>query len=281
MNLELLASSAARVPLSVVFGVAAVVGLLVGSFLNVVVYRVPRGLSVSKPRSFCPTCQRQLSWWENVPIVSWTALQGRCRTCHEPISIRYPLVEAATAAIFVLIAWARDGTWMTVPYCLLGAVILSILLIAAGDLRSPLSLAALGTAIGDAALVVVAATGRHWAVLIGAQAGTLAGILVFSALRRLDPESRRTEGMGRGAVIPAGCWLGGLGIVPAMIGLGVFIAIFLIELPLSRLAGKSSRPANSDSGHSPRPAMLPLLFDRPMIVAVILGTTAGLIAFAR
>lgn len=272
VTVHLLASSTGRVPLSVVFGVAAVVGLLVGSFLNVVVYRVPRGLSVSKPRSFCPTCERQLSWWENVPIVSWIALRGRCRTCHEPISIRYPLVEAGTAAIFVLIVWGRDGTWMTLPYCLLGATMVSILLIDAGDLRSPLWLAALGTAFGDAALVVVAATGRHWTVLIGAQAGTLAGIVVFSALRRLDPESRRSEGTGRGALIPVGCWLGGLGIVPAMIGLGVFVAGFLICLLVSRLAA---------SDHSPRRMALPILFNRPMIVAVILGSAAGLIAFAR
>jgi leader peptidase (prepilin peptidase)/N-methyltransferase len=269
VTVQLLASSTGRVPLSVVFGVAAVVGLLVGSFLNVVVYRVPRGISVSKPRSFCPTCQRQLTWRENVPIVSWAALRGRCRTCHDPISIRYPLVEAGTAAIFVLVAWARDGTWMTVPYCLLGAIIISILLIDTGELRSPLWLAALGTAISDAALAVVAANGSHWTVLIGAQAGTLAGILVFSTLRQMDPESRRTEGIGRSALIPAGCWLGGLGMVPAMIGLGVFVAAFLTCLLASRLGGKSRRPANSIS------------FVRPMIVAVILGTAAGLIALAR
>jgi leader peptidase (prepilin peptidase)/N-methyltransferase len=281
VTVQLLASSTGRVPLPAVFGVAAVVGLLVGSFLNVVVYRVPRGLSVSKPRSFCPTCQRQLSGWENVPIVSWVALRGRCRTCHEPISIRYPLVEAGTAAIFVLVAWARGGTWMTVPYCLLGATLISILLIDTGDLRSPLWLAALGTAISDAALAVVAATGSHWTVLTGAQAGTLAGILVFSALRRLDPESRRSEGIGRSALIPAGCWLGGLGIVPAMIGLGVFVVAFLICLLASRMAGKSRRPANSDGGHSRAREALPIPFVRPMIVAVILGTATGLITLAR
>jgi leader peptidase (prepilin peptidase)/N-methyltransferase len=281
VNAQLLASATGRVPLSVVFGVAAIVGLLVGSFLNVVVYRVPRGLSVSKPRSFCPTCQRQLSWWENVPIVSWIALRGRCRTCSEPISIRYPLVEGGTAATFVLIVWGRDGTWMTVPYCLLGATIISIHLIDSGDLRSPLWLAALGTAIGDSALVVVAATGRDWSVLIGAQAGTLVGIVVFGALRRLDPESRRTEGMGRSALIPAGCWLGGLGILPAMIGLGAFVAAFLICLPLSRPAGKSSHRADSDAGHSGPRGTLRILVDRPMTMAVILGSAAGLITFAQ
>jgi hypothetical protein len=190
-------------------------------------------------------------------------------------------VEAGTAAIFVLIAWGRDGMWTTLPYCLLGATIIAILLIDSGDLRSPLWLAALGTAIGDVALVVVAATGRHWAVLIGAQAGALAGVVVFSALRRLDPQSRRTEGSGRSALIPAGCWLGGIGTVPAMIGLGVFVAVFLIHLPLRRLAMKSSHRGNSDSGLPAPRGILRILVDRPTIVGVILGTAAGLITFAR
>lgn len=261
--------------------VAALVGLLVGSFLNVVVYRVPRGLSVSKPRSFCPTCQRQLSWWENVPVVAWAALRGRCRTCREPISIRYPLVEAGTAAIFVLIAWGRDGTWMTVPYCLLGTAIVSVLLIDSGDLRSPLGLAALGTAIGDVALVVVAAAGSQWSVLIGAEAGALAGIVVFSSLRSLDPESRRPEGIGRSALIPAGCWLGGLGLVPAGVGVGVFVAVLLANLTLNRLAGDPDGSDEPASTPVSRRNVAQTLAGRPMIVAVALATAAGLITFAR
>ena len=84
--------------LAVALPLAGVVGLFVGSFLNVVVYRAPLGLSVAAPRSFCPTCERQLHWWENVPVVSWLALRGRCHTCHQPISVRYPLVELATAS---------------------------------------------------------------------------------------------------------------------------------------------------------------------------------------
>ena len=281
MTGQFLASSDPRVPLSVVFGVAVIAGLLVGSFINVVVYRVPRGLSVSKPRSFCPTCQRQLSWWENVPVISWVALRGRCRTCHEPISIRYPLVEGGTAAIFMLIAWARGGSLMTIPYGLLSVTIVSILLIDTGDLRSPLWLAALGTALGDAALVAVAAAGSHWTLLIGGQIGTSAGIVAFAALRRLDPESRRDVGIGRSALIPAGCWLGGLGIVAAGIGLGVFAVVFVVCLSLSRLTGKSRGRANSDSGQTATLAMLRILADRPMILAVTLGATAGLMTFAR
>jgi leader peptidase (prepilin peptidase)/N-methyltransferase len=265
------------VPLPVVYGLAVVVGLLVGSFLNVVVYRVPRRLSVSKPRSFCPTCQRQLSWWENVPVVSWAALRGRCRTCREPISARYPLVEGGTAAVFVLIAWGRHGSLMTIPYCLLAATLIPILLIDSGELRSPLRLAALGTGVGDAVLVAVAAGERHWWVLVGAQVGALVGLVVFAALRRIDPECHRTEVIGRSALIPAGCWLGGLGLAPAGIGAGVFAVVFLLDL----LWRRSSHPDDRDATAASGVGGLQRLTGLPMIISVAAATTAGLIAFAQ
>lgn len=79
-------------------------GLCVGSFLNVVVYRLPLGLSISSPRwSFCPCCKTTLRWHENLPLFGWILLRGRCRTCHMPIGVQYPLVEALTALVFVLV----------------------------------------------------------------------------------------------------------------------------------------------------------------------------------
>src|SRR6187549_938905 len=81
-------------------------GLLVGSFLNVVIWRVPRGESVVSPPSHCPTCGRELRWRDNIPVLSWILLRGRCRDCGEPIGRRYPLVELATAAVFAAMATA-------------------------------------------------------------------------------------------------------------------------------------------------------------------------------
>jgi prepilin signal peptidase PulO-like enzyme (type II secretory pathway) len=79
-------------------------GLCVGSFLNVVVYRLPRGLSIADPaRSFCPTCQARLAWYDNVPLLSWLWLGGRCRRCRGHISVQYPLIEALTGMVFVLV----------------------------------------------------------------------------------------------------------------------------------------------------------------------------------
>lgn len=86
-------------PLSVILAFA-LAGLLFGSFLNVCIYRLPRRESINWPASRCTACNRPLAWFENVPVVSWAALRGRCRTCHAPISPMYPLVELTTAAVF-------------------------------------------------------------------------------------------------------------------------------------------------------------------------------------
>ncbi|MBU0640789.1 MAG: prepilin peptidase [Planctomycetes bacterium] len=91
--------------LHVVIGVFIwLLGLCVGSFLNVVVYRLPIGLSIRKPaRSFCPSCKAGIAWYDNVPVLSWLLLRGRCRHCQTPISPQYPLVEAVTGFAFVLV----------------------------------------------------------------------------------------------------------------------------------------------------------------------------------
>jgi leader peptidase (prepilin peptidase) / N-methyltransferase len=84
---------------------AGLLGLAFGSFLNVCLSRWPEGESVVHPRSHCRNCARTLSWWENVPLISWIALRGRCRKCKTKISCRYPLVELAVGILWALVAW--------------------------------------------------------------------------------------------------------------------------------------------------------------------------------
>ncbi|MEC5152205.1 prepilin peptidase [Cryobacterium sp. GrIS_2_6] len=90
--------------LPVIVVLCAVVGLVVGSFLNVVIYRVPAGLSIVSPPSACPRCGASILRRDNIPVVSWALLRGKCRDCRTKISVRYPLVEAGTAVFFVVVA---------------------------------------------------------------------------------------------------------------------------------------------------------------------------------
>ncbi len=90
--------------MTVLVVLAALFGLLIGSFLNVVIYRVPRAESLITPESHCPTCGRPVRARHNVPVLSWLVLRGRCADCRAPISVRYPLVELATALLFVAVA---------------------------------------------------------------------------------------------------------------------------------------------------------------------------------
>ena len=89
-------------PVGLVVTVLAVLGACVGSFLNVCIYRLPRRESLAWPGSHCTSCTRSLAWYENIPIVSWVVLRGRCRTCRAPISWMYPIVEVTTALVFVI-----------------------------------------------------------------------------------------------------------------------------------------------------------------------------------
>lgn len=91
------------------FFIVFILGLCVGSFLNVLIYRLPRGLKFVKGRSFCPECKRKINWFDNVPLISFILLKGRCRYCHSPISLRYPVVELLTGVLFVLGAFSQLG----------------------------------------------------------------------------------------------------------------------------------------------------------------------------
>jgi leader peptidase (prepilin peptidase)/N-methyltransferase len=100
--------------------VATVMGLLIGSFLNVVIGRVPNGESIVQPPSHCPKCGTTLRAYDNIPVLSWIVLGRKCRTCRAPISAQYPLVEAGTAVLFALVAW-RVGAHADLPALLIAA----------------------------------------------------------------------------------------------------------------------------------------------------------------
>jgi leader peptidase (prepilin peptidase)/N-methyltransferase len=108
---------------------AALLGLVVGSFLNVVIHRLPLGESLSRPRSRCIGCGAQIAAYDNVPVVSWLALRGRCRHCAAPISVRYPAVETLTAAVFaavVAVLGVETELWLALPFAALAVAVAAI-----------------------------------------------------------------------------------------------------------------------------------------------------------
>ena len=106
--------------------VALVAGLLIGSFLNVCIYRMPRDLSVVSPRSYCPACEHPIAWYDNIPIASFAVLRGRCRHCGKPIPIRYVLVEALTAALFVVVVLLHGPSLVSVALCVFCALMIGL-----------------------------------------------------------------------------------------------------------------------------------------------------------
>lgn len=90
-------------------------GAIIGSFLNVVIYRLPRQISVVRPSSRCPHCGKAISWYDNIPVVSYVLLGGSCRRCHQPVSLRYPFIELLNAALYVAAGYKFGYEWELMP----------------------------------------------------------------------------------------------------------------------------------------------------------------------
>lgn len=107
----------------------AALGLLIGSFLNVCILRLPAGQSVARPASGCPRCGHLLAWFENIPVVSFIALQGRCRQCHAPISWQYPMVELITGALYVALTLRFGFGWLLYSRVILVSAMIVLVMI--------------------------------------------------------------------------------------------------------------------------------------------------------
>ena len=158
-----------------------VLGLLVGSFLNVVIARVPHGASIVRPGSRCPRCGHALAWYENVPLVSWVVLRGRCRNCRAPISPRYPAVELLTALLFLAAGWALGPGWQLGRALLLVGFLLPLALIDLEHWIVPVGVTVLGTAAG-----LLSAVPLGLQVLRDCAIGAAAGFVVFWAFERVS-----------------------------------------------------------------------------------------------
>jgi leader peptidase (prepilin peptidase) / N-methyltransferase len=180
--------------MALAIALAAVGGLIVGSFLNVVAYRLPRGESLVHPRSRCPSCGTQLRALDNIPVASWLALRGRCHHCGAPVSARYPLVELATGALYAAVVATQDDGARIVLGLLLVTALVPITLI---DLDHRIIPNRITGPAAIVALVVIAALDTDF--LLEAVISAVAGGGFFFIAAVLYP-----RGMGMGDVKLAG-----------------------------------------------------------------------------
>lgn len=200
----------------------AVLGLLVGSFLNVVVHRVPRNESVVRPRSRCPGCGAELAARDNIPVLSWVLLKGRCRSCGEPISARYPALELLTAAVFAATA-ARLGADAALPAFLV--VMAGLVAISAVDLERfivPNRILYPTLFLAAPLLLGAAAVDGGWSHVRTAAIGGAAGWGLLLVIHLISP-----AGMGFGDVRLAGL----IGMMLGWLSVGhLFVGLFLAFL---------------------------------------------------
>lgn len=213
-------------------------GLLFGSFANVVVWRVPRGESIVTPPSRCPSCGREIRWYDNVPVVSWLALRGRCRDCGAPISLRYPVVEALSGAGWLAAGLAFGLTWRTAAAVALFWLLLVLSAIDIDLYRLPNPLVGILAAVGLAGAALAQVTGARVVPLVGlAQSGPLSEPLVASLAGALVGAALSASIAGVYALVRGRTGLGA-GDVKLLGSIGLFTGPYvLMSLVVGSIAG--------------------------------------------
>lgn len=242
--------------LGIVVLFAGLLGLVIGSFLNVVIARVPEGIPLTR-ESRCPTCDAPIRAWQNVPLVSWLALRGRCASCRTRISARYPLVELVTGIAFALITWyllsalpftvaapPADG-WqlaiVVVAYLYFAAVSIALTAIDLDTRRLPNGIVLPSYLVSGALLTAASALSGDWSALARAAIGGAALFAFYFLLRVIRP-----AGMGGGDVKLAGliginlAWLGWGTLVVGAFAAFLLGGVFGIILLLARRAGRKT-----------------------------------------
>jgi leader peptidase (prepilin peptidase) / N-methyltransferase len=234
-----------------------VVGACVGSFLNVVIARLPHGKSLVSPPSACPRCGARIAWRDNVPIASWLLLRGRCRNCARPISGRYPLVELLTA-LLVFALWRRYGPqWATLGYAVFASALVALTYIDLDtwllphEITWPLLAAGLLSPLWNPAV--------HWTdTLLGAAVG----FALFGSIALIGEKLLHKEMMGWGDVwllAGIGAWLGWQALLPVVLlsaVQGSIVGAVLLAVgrgPAEKARAEASASSGSASGGAKQP----------------------------
>jgi leader peptidase (prepilin peptidase)/N-methyltransferase len=211
--------------------VGALFGAVIGSFLNVCIVRFPADQSVVAPPSRCPRCGKPVEWRDNIPVLSWILLGGKCRGCREPISILYPLVELATAVLWGVMAWRYGLSLEALQGALFGTLLLGIALTDAREYIIPNEFTYGGLAIG---LILSAAIGLS--AVLAALVGAVVGFGILWLVGVAGRWAFKEEAMGGGDIkmmAMVGSFVGWQGVLltiflGALAGTAIFLPLTLI-----------------------------------------------------
>lgn len=254
-------------PAGLFVALIAVLGLLVGSFLNVVIYRLPKMIEAAWqqeckallisgdaphgaagvpsngsaepfnlmwPRSRCGACGHTIRWFENIPVLSWLFLRGKCSACHTPISARYPVVELITGMLFTYIAWRWGASWATLGWLVFMAALLALIFIdwdttyLPDDITLPLVWLGLLMALAGVNPLVASLSDAVW--------GAVAGYLILWSIYWIFKFSTGKEGMGYGdfkLLAALGAWFGWQALLPIVLMSSVVGAVVGIALKIN------------------------------------------------
>ncbi len=222
--------------------VCGVMGLCVGSFLNVVTHRVPRSESVVRPRSHCPACGVQIAERDNIPVVSWVLLGGRCRACRSAISLRYPAVELATGALWLAAGLRFGAAWVLPAFLVFVAGLVAVSVTDIEHFLIPKRIIYPTLFVAGPLLIVGAVLGGAWRDLERAGVGGVVAFVAFYAISFAYP-----AGMAFGDVRLAGV----IGVFLGWLGYGVMFFGFFAAWPSSSPAGRPARPPSRSACSSP------------------------------
>lgn len=214
-------------------------GLLAGSFTNVVIYRVPEGQSVVKPPSACPSCHAQIKPYDNVPVLSWLVLRGKCRACQAPISARYPTVELLVGLVVALVGWRYGISWTAGAEAVMAVGLVALAFIDFDRMLLPRRIVYI--TLGIVALLVVAgaAESGRWGQLGIAAISAVVPWALFFAINYIKPHALGFGDVRLALLIGFGAgWVGGAYAFLAFIVASILGSVVGITL---MLAGRASR----------------------------------------
>ena len=218
--------------------VMGVLGAMLGSFLNVCILRWPREESVVRPRSRCPGCGELIRWYDNIPIVSWLLLRGRCRRCRTAISVQYPLVELVTALLWAFMGWYHGATLAGLTGAVFFTILLGITLTDAREYIIPDEFS-----LGGLVLGILFSIPGGFSTIANAMLGAAAGLALLWAIGALGARMFKEEAMGGGDIkmmAMVGAFVGWQGVLLTVF-LGALLGT-LVFVPLSFLGRKRLVP---------------------------------------